>query len=261
MKKSRFSESQIVAALKEGEAGVPVADILTKARDQSSDVLHVEVEVRGRERQGSHPAQGVGAGDREAEAPVRRVRPGERGDQGRTRPNVVTPSAKRQPVGLLTAAHGLSVQRACRAVRWSRAAYYRPPPVPSRADDAVIDALQQVVTSRPRWGFWRCFDHLRWTGQPGNHKRVHRVYCALRLNLPRRMRRRRSRETAHPLQAPPRLNHTWAVDFMTDTLYNGRRFRTLNVLDEGNREGLGPRWTPKSGHQWRPENRPQQRVS
>ena len=150
----------------------------------------------------------------------------------------MTPSAKREAVGLLTAEHGLSVLRACRAVRLSRAAYYRPPPARILQDDAVIDALQAVVKSRSRWGFWKCFDHLRWRGHRWNHKRVHRVYCALRLNLPRRTRRRRSRDTVHPLDAPATLNHTWAVDFMTDTLYDGRRFRTLNVLDEGNREGL-----------------------
>jgi putative transposase len=41
-----------------------------------------------------------------------------------------------------------------------------------------------------------------------------------------------------PLTAPPVLNHTWALDFMSDTLYEGRRFRILTIMDEGNREGL-----------------------
>ena len=40
------------------------------------------------------------------------------------------------------------------------------------------------------------------------------------------------------LVAPTRLNEIWAMDFMHDALYGGRRFRTLNILDEGNREGL-----------------------
>ena len=150
----------------------------------------------------------------------------------------MTPSAKREAVGLLTGEHGLSVQRACRAVRLSRAAFYRPPGVPVVRDQPVIDALHAVLATRPRWGFWKCFGHLRFAGSPWNHKRVYRVYCALRLNLPRRTRRRVPRRVQYPLQAPAALNHTWAIDFMTDTLYDGRRFRTLNVLDEGNREGL-----------------------
>jgi putative transposase len=67
---------------------------------------------------------------------------------------------------------------------------------------------------------------------------VHRVYCALRLNLPRRTKRRVPARLRQPLVAPRRLNESWALDFMTDTLYDGRRFRTFNVLDEGNREAL-----------------------
>jgi putative transposase len=82
---------------------------------------------------------------------------------------------------------------------------------------------------------------FRPTAQPGewwNHKRVHRVYCALRLNLPRRTRRRLPKRIQYPLDAPLVLNRTWAIDYMCDTLYDGRRYRVLNVIDEGNREGL-----------------------
>ena len=67
---------------------------------------------------------------------------------------------------------------------------------------------------------------------------VHRVYCALRLNLPRRTTRRVPRRVRQPLTAPPVLNRTWALDFMSETLYDGRRVRLLTVIDEGNREGL-----------------------
>ncbi len=150
----------------------------------------------------------------------------------------MTPSAKRQAVALLIAEHPLSVRRACRAVRLSRAAYYRPPPDRVVRDQPVIDAIQAVVAARPRCGFWKCYDRLRFAGHWWNHKRVHRVYCALRLNLPRRTRRRVVRAVRHPLAAPAQLNHVWALDFMTDRLYDGRAFRTLNILDEGNREGL-----------------------
>lgn len=134
--------------------------------------------------------------------------------------------------------HHLSVQRACRVVRLSRAAYYRPPVSRVRADAAVIAALTAIVADHGRWGFWKCFHRLRLQGHGWNHKRVHRVYCALRLNLPRRAKRRVPLRLRHPLIAPPVLNQTWALDFMSDTLYDGRRFRVLTMIDEGNREGL-----------------------
>ena len=75
-------------------------------------------------------------------------------------------------------------------------------------------------------------------GQPWNHQRVHRVYCALRLNIPRRTRRRIPQRIQHPLVAPDALNTSWTLDFMFDTLYDGRHFRTLNIIDPSNREGL-----------------------
>lgn len=123
-------------------------------------------------------------------------------------------------------------------MRLSRAAYYRPPVPASRRDAAVIAALTDAVARYPRWGFWKLFDRLRAEGRPWNHKHVHRVYCALRLNLPRRTTRRVPRRIRQPLAAPPVLNQTWALDFMSETLYDGRRVRLLTVLDEGNREGL-----------------------
>jgi putative transposase len=151
----------------------------------------------------------------------------------------VTPSAKRQAIAILTdQPHQLSIHRACRAVGLSRAAYYRLPRDRAVQDQPVIDALQAIVEKRTRWGFWKCFDRLRNQGQPWNHKRVHRVYCALRLNLPRRTRRRLPKRIQRPLEAPAVLNRTWAIDYMSDTLYDGRRYRILNVIDEGNREGL-----------------------
>ena len=96
-----------------------------------------------------------------------------------------------------------------------------------------------MVEKHPRNGFWKCFDRLRRRGHGWNHKRVHRVYCGLGMNLPRRAKRRVPTRMRQPLVAPQSLNQVWALDFMSDALYGGRKFRTFNALDEGNREGLG----------------------
>jgi putative transposase len=139
---------------------------------------------------------------------------------------------------LLVTEHQLSVRHACRAVGLSRTAWYRRPAEPATRDAAVMEAVLAVVEQHGRWGFWKCFDRLRLDGHSWNHKRVHRVYCALRLNLPRRTKRRVPHRLRQPLVAPTTLNGIWALDFMHDALYGGRRFRTLNVLDEANREAL-----------------------
>ena len=238
MRKSKFSESQIVGILKEAESGVPVADLLRqhgisrttffKWRSKYAGASVADVK-RLRELEGENAK----LKQMYAESGV-----GERGNQGHLGPKVITPSAKRQVTEVLVGEHQLPVRRACQIVNLSRAAYYRPPVSAHRRDAAVIAALTDVVARYPRWGFWKCYDRLRLKGAAWNHKRVHRVYCALRLNLPRRTTRRIPRRVRRPLVAPPVLNQTWALDFMADALYDRRRFRALTIIDEGNREGL-----------------------
>jgi putative transposase len=135
--------------------------------------------------------------------------------------------------------HELPIRRACRAVGLSRTAWYRRPADRAGKDRELVGALQGVLEKRPRWGFWKCYDRLRLDGRQWNHKRVRRVYRSLGLNLPRRTKRRPPRRPLQILEAPATLNRVWALDFMHDRLYgSGRPFRTLNVVDEANREGL-----------------------
>ena len=133
---------------------------------------------------------------------------------------------------------GLPIQRACRTVGLGRATYYRPRIDWARHDAPVIAALTTLVAAKSRWGFWTCCARLRLDGHPWNHKRLWRVSCQLRLNLPRRTKKRLPVRVRQPLTVIPQPNAVWAVDFMSYTLYGGRRFRTLNVLDEGVREAL-----------------------
>jgi putative transposase len=141
-------------------------------------------------------------------------------------------------VGYLVAEHEVSLCRACEAVGMSRAGWYKPPRDRLEKDNAVIAALTAVTDKHRRWGFWKSYDRLRLDGQPWNHKRVYRVYCQLGLNHKRRTKKRLPVRDRQPLDTPSTVNAVWALDFMSDALYVGRRFRTLNVLDEGMREGL-----------------------
>jgi putative transposase len=102
----------------------------------------------------------------------------------------------------------------------------------------VIEALNARVDRHPRWGFWKCYDRLRLDGRPWNHKRVLRIYRGMRLNLPRRTKKRVPTRLRQTLDVPAVPNAIWAIDFMSDALFHGRRFRTFNVLDEGVREAL-----------------------
>ena len=132
----------------------------------------------------------------------------------------------------------LSARRACALVRLSRSAWYSKPVDRLKRDTEVIDALQELAERKPRWGFWKYHDRLRLDGKPWNHKRTHRVYCELGLNHRRRTKKRLNDRPPQPLEVPFEPNRVWSLDFMHDTLYSGRRFRALNVMDEGVREAL-----------------------
>lgn len=158
MRKSKFSEGQIVAILKEGEAGLAVAEVCRKhARYQCGDLLRLEEQIRRQhgERPDAHAR--VGSRERSAQTNVRRSRAGERRHQGRALAKVVAPSAKRQVVQLMTHEYRLPIKRACEVAGLSRAAYYREPVDRLTRDGELIDALNGVVERNSRWGFWKCF--------------------------------------------------------------------------------------------------------
>ena len=141
-------------------------------------------------------------------------------------------------MGWLIHERALGVSRACRAVSLGRSSYYHTRRDPSVWDAPLIDRLNEVLTKHPRWGFWKCFHWMRLKGESWNHKRVLRVYRAMKLHRPRRAKRRLPARVKEPLNAPAQAGLQWSMDFMHDALWCGRRFRTLNVFDEGVREAL-----------------------
>lgn len=90
-----------------------------------------------------------------------------------------------------------------------------------------------------RWGFNKMYQTIRNEGYPWNHKKVRRVYCELGLNLRKKPKKRLPTREAKTLFQPSKANYCWSLDFMSDALRDGQKFRTFNVIDDFNREGLG----------------------
>jgi putative transposase len=105
-------------------------------------------------------------------------------------------------------------------------------------DSSLIQALHELVDKHPTIGFWKCYYRLRRKGFDCNHKRLYRVYTMLRVNVRRRARRRLPQRIKQPLVVPQAVNQGWSMDFMCDSLVDGRRFRLLNIIDDYNRESL-----------------------
>lgn len=130
----------------------------------------------------------------------------------------------------------LSVRQACKLVSLPRSVMtYRKVP---KDDSSLIEALNQLVEKHPSIGFWKCYYRLRRKGLNCNHKKLYRVYTMLKLNIRRRPKRRIPQRIKEPLVIPQGINKTWSMDFMTDSLVDGRRFRLLNIMDDYNRESL-----------------------
>ena len=103
----------------------------------------------------------------------------------------------------------------------------------------IADWLLKLTGAHKRWGFGLCFLYLRNVkGYRWNHKRVYRIYRELELNLRIKPRRRIKRNYPGELDVPKAPNQVWSMDFMSDQLVSGKSFRTFNVLDDYNREGL-----------------------
>lgn len=131
---------------------------------------------------------------------------------------------------------GLSTRSACQAVGMIRTVYHYKPD--KKRDEPVSNELQELAEKYPRYGFGKMFPILRRRGFRWNHKRVYRVYCALKLNMRRKGKKRLPNRNPDPLAVPARMNQCWSIDFMSDALWCGRKFRTFNVADDFNREAL-----------------------
>lgn len=108
----------------------------------------------------------------------------------------------------------------------------------AKADEPIIDSLNQLVDQHPSIGFWKCYYRMRKANNDWNHKRVYRVYTMLKLNIRRRARKRLPARAKQSLFQPLEKNKVWSIDYMNDSLWDGRRFRLLNIMDDYNREVL-----------------------
>ena len=132
--------------------------------------------------------------------------------------------------------HRLSQRRATRLLGVDRSAVrYRR----KRKDDAADrELLRALAAERRRFGYRRLREMAKRKGRPMNLKKVYRLYREEGLAVRRRRGRKRAVGTRAPLQQALRPNQIWVLDFMSDVLETGRRFRVFNVEDQFTREGL-----------------------
>ena len=129
----------------------------------------------------------------------------------------------------------LSERRACRLVGLSRDSY-RNPPVMDEQTATLRGAIVEIAHVRRRFGYRRIHDLLRQRFPNVNHKRVYRLYRQANLAVRKRKKIRRPASERLPLLVATRVNEVWSMDFVSDSLVSGQRFKCLTVADDFSRE-------------------------
>ena len=148
----------------------------------------------------------------------------------------MSPQARREAVGVLTAERGLGVTRACGLVGISRSLYgycsRRSPALELRKRIAELAAMKR------RYGYRRIHVLLRREGWSVNHKRTHRLYREQGLMVRKRKRKRIGLAERLVMPAPQAPNQSWSMDYVADALIDGRKLRALTIVDDFTRECL-----------------------
>ena len=149
---------------------------------------------------------------------------------------MVTPGAKREAIAHAREHHGVSERRACSLVGVSRRVVRYEP---QRSDDAPLrQRLRELAAERRRFGYRRLGYLLAREGMRLNHKKLLRIYREEGLKVRRRGGRKRALGTRAPMMLPEGPNQRWSLDFVSDSLTCGRRFRILCIVDDYTRECL-----------------------
>lgn len=132
--------------------------------------------------------------------------------------------------------HKLSERSACRLAGISRTAYrYHARP---RDDEALRSRLKTLAVEQSAYGYLLLHGLLKAEGLVVNNKRTYRIYTEEGLQV-RTRKRKKLQRPRQPMEVPLAMNQRWSMDFVSDQLSHGRRFRVLNVVDDFSREMVG----------------------
>ncbi|MGI8584649.1 MAG: IS3 family transposase [Chitinophagaceae bacterium] len=236
MQKTKFTETQIVSSIKKQESGIPVTEICRELGIHKATFYNWKAKYGGMEVTDVKKMKDMESELNQYKKIVAELTYENHCIKSLLEKKLVKPADKREAVDSLIEEQQCSTSKACKIVQLPRSSYqYKRKP----KDDSIIqEALTHMVDKRPSIGFWQSFHRFRNRGEIWNHKRVRRIYREMKLNVRRRAKRRLPDRIKQPLVIPTAPNQTWSIDFMSDALTDGRKFRLFNVLDDYNRESL-----------------------
>jgi Transposase and inactivated derivatives len=149
---------------------------------------------------------------------------------------VVKPASKKPIVARLVEYFHLSERAACNLVGLSRTAYRYKSKL--KGDQALRERLKTLAVQHSRYGYLLLHGLLKAEGLVVNKKRTYRIYTEEGLQV-RTKKRKKLQRPRLPMEVPTAPNQRWSMDFVSDQLSDGRRFRVLNVVDDYSREMVG----------------------
>ena len=148
---------------------------------------------------------------------------------------MVKPSVKKEVVDYLKSTYKAGTGRMTGLVGRSRSNWY----YESKKDDGeIVKKFKELVGKYPNRGFDNYYHRIRREGNKWARSRMLRVYREMGLVRRPKKRKRLPEELRKPLKQPKGLNEVWSMDFMSDSLSDGRTFRVINIIDDCNRECL-----------------------
>lgn len=148
---------------------------------------------------------------------------------------MVKPADKRKIIEYLNEEKALSVRKSCRLVNLNRKSYKY---VSRKNDEYLAGKINYWAQKKKNYGYRRIHTLLKREGEKVNHKKVYRIYKQENLSVRKSKRKKIKAMKRENILTPIIPNQLWAMDFVSDSLACGRKFRTLNVIDVFTRQCL-----------------------
>ncbi|MBZ4024151.1 IS3 family transposase [Rhodobacter sp. TJ_12] len=235
MRKSRFTEAQIIGMIKEQEAGLPTSELCRKHGLSPATFYKLKAKYGGMDLSDANRLKQLEAENAKLKRLVADVMLDNVVLKDLPGKALTTPMQRRDAVLRALKDHPISQRRACvligvdpKTVRRKR-----PPDNPE-----IREAMHEIVEKRRRFGYRRVGILLERKGMIMNEKKLYRIYREEGLSVRRRRGRKRARGSRTPMPVPLRPNQRWSLDFLSDTFGACRKFRILAVNDDCCRENL-----------------------
>lgn len=150
---------------------------------------------------------------------------------------MVGPQAKREAIKFLIDNKNFKPYRAYKLVGLRASTYYYKK-VNQRDDLKLKEKILEVAQKRIRWGCSRIYEIIRREGFKDNYKRIERLYAQMGLSIRKRPKKKMRDHLRLVLPEPQKPNHIWSMDFVSETLFDQRRFRCFNIVDDFTRENI-----------------------